>query len=168
MQFPRAAIRRAVSESRRIIRSGDATGARLLALLKPYHECTGIDGMPEGLQAEAIALLFSLVADGYRADRRPDAAASWYARASEIGHAHADRYAQMVIEHRLTDFYSDARATLQRLAGARTRPGLRKRWRAFRVWWELGESTPPFDRASCFYRLSLPEPAATAETSNPA
>lgn len=114
MQYHRNEIRDAFLKAGKLIDSGKCSGADVLRVMQPYHDCTHIMGSAEGVQQEAIALIFALTADGYRVSQEPERAAAWYRKASEHHFLHAPFYARVVCQHRLTEHYDIAFAALQK------------------------------------------------------
>ena len=121
MEASRDQIRDALLAANRCFHSRKSTAADVLTILAPYLECTAVTGVSDWTSSGAIGLVHALVGDAYRKEKNYAAAAPWYKRASERGVAHAVFYARIVCQAHLTEYYSDALATIERQ---------RSQWRA--------------------------------------
>ncbi len=115
MRYHRSEIRRAFLTAQRMLRSRNCKGSEVMLVLRPYQDCTEVDGISAQMQNKVIGMIFALIADAHRVDRDFVSAAEWYKKASSHSSTgHAGLYARMVCEHRLAQFYSDALDTVQR------------------------------------------------------
>jgi hypothetical protein len=114
MEASREQIREVLLAADRCFHSRKGTAADVLLILTPYLECTKVTGVSEWASSGAIGLVHALVGDAYRKEKNDSAAALWYKRASERGVAHAEFYARVVCRAHLTEYYSDALATVER------------------------------------------------------
>jgi hypothetical protein len=81
-----------------------------LKYLEPYFKINSIDGLEKSGSDTIMSLYSATVADCYREKGDVGSAAQWYRRASVFSTScgFADLYADMVIQHRLSDHYEHA------------------------------------------------------------
>jgi tetratricopeptide (TPR) repeat protein len=85
-----------------------------LKYLEPYLDMDAIDGLKKTTSDNILCLYLVTVADCYREKGNVDIAAQWYKRASSFRiMGSADIYAEMVINHKLSDYYEHALMCLQ-------------------------------------------------------
>jgi len=115
VRYNRVQIARALLTATRLLKGPLCPAARVAEVLSPYMDCTEVTGTRDSLEEQDMrSSIFAAMGDAYRRDGNAQLAAQWYRRASVISPAgHVPVYAYMVCKHQLTDFYSDALATLE-------------------------------------------------------
>src|SRR5688500_15497902 len=125
MKYSKLEIRNVFIAADRLVQSGRCTGDDVLAITKPFHDCTEIEGISSPFQSHSIGLLFALTGDRYRVAKRFGESATWYRRASDFTSYHGEIYAHIVSVHSFVEHYGVA---LDSLVAHRTEMRSRALW----------------------------------------
>ncbi len=115
MRFKEYQVREALHEACALLSGPVRPAAEIVEVLKPFYNCTGIEGTRSQRQEEKMrSQIFALTADAYRREESLHEAAMLYRHASSISPGnHVPFYAHLVCKHGLSDFYGDALKVLQ-------------------------------------------------------
>jgi tetratricopeptide (TPR) repeat protein len=114
MRYTKVELRKAFIEADRLLHMRPVSVTEVEAILKPYHDCTGILDNDGETADSARSMIFALTADAYRAVGDMESAAEWYRQASNISPGgHYQIYAHLVVKHGLSGHYADALAAVE-------------------------------------------------------